>query len=178
MEQPDKTYEAVDATSSHLEQQLEYKNVLLQVTQQLASAFDLTKTMPSVVESTCQVLKADSARIILTISNTKMVFSAGDLPATLVEADQAVLEAARNNGPTIINDPGRLKDLGIDAVMKAVAIWPLQQESRFQGALWIGFKEARDLTPGEHDLIGSVVLQTSAAITNMRLFQKAQNGRT
>ena len=64
MSQPGKTIESIEAVQAHLQQQLAEQALLLQVSQTLATSFELDNTMPQVVDCALKGTKADDARLV------------------------------------------------------------------------------------------------------------------
>ncbi len=181
VEQPGKTVEAFADMQARLQQQLAEQTLLLQVSQRLASGFDLTKTMPHVAQSAQQVAKASAARVVVSDMTGRASFGAGRLAKALADLDDHLLQLSQQIGQvTITNLADRAADPDYAPLAKrlgAVALWPLQVEIQHQGVLWLGYERPHEFTESEQTFLSTLAVQASIAIANARSYQEAKNGR-
>ncbi len=181
MEQPGITIEAFQGMQARLEQQLAEQGRLLKVSQRLASSFDLAETLPDVADATQQVSGARVARVVLGEHNVTAVYGAGSKAKALVTLDDPLLQIARQAGESIIADLSTVTSQQAYAPvakhLAAVALWPLQVETRGQGVLWIGFETPHDFSENELTFLSTLAVQASIAIARAHSYQEAQHGR-
>ncbi len=181
MAQSGKAVETVEEIQARLQKQLENQTQLLQVSQRLASSFDLAKTMPDVVRSALQATKAGAVRVAILSSGEYRSFGAGEHSELLAPLDQPILKLARETGPKTINDlsnsSGSQIYQSLAGQLGAAGWWPLQTEGRYQGVLWLGYRLPHIFTESETTFISTLAALAAAAIANARSYQEALNGR-
>ncbi|GAB4527263.1 MAG: hypothetical protein Kow0063_02340 [Anaerolineae bacterium] len=181
MAQSGRAIEAFEELQARLEQQLEEQALLLQVSQWLASSFDLAKTMPQVAQAAHQAASADVARVVLGDEIASNGFGAGRLAAELAHFDPLILSLSRQIGQAILTDLSRFaNDVAygpLAARLSAVALWPLPVETRQQGILWLGYETPHTFTESETTFLSTLAGEAAIAIANARSYQEAQRGR-
>ncbi len=181
MAQSGRAVEVFEELQARLQQQLEEQALLLQVSQWLASSFDLAKTMPQVAQAALQAANADSARIVLGDESASSGFGAGRLAAELAHFDPLVFALSRRVGQAVLTDlhrPAGDVDYSPLAVrLSAVALWPLPVESRLQGILWLGYEQPHPFSESEKTFLSTLAGEAAIAIANAHSYQEAQHGR-
>ncbi|MFC1959679.1 ATP-binding protein [Chloroflexota bacterium] len=181
MAQTDQAVEATTETQADLKQKLAEQTLLLQVSQQLTSSFDLTRTMPQVVTGALQAAQADTARLVLCPGEDRTVFTAGTKPANPAALDEYAIQHAKNTACTVENLTQATSSnpayVPFSEQFSALAIWPLQVEQHFLGTLWLGYKNPHTFTSAENTFLSTLVEQAATAIVNAQSYQQAKNGR-
>jgi PAS domain S-box-containing protein len=173
--QPGKTIESIEAVQAHLQQQLAEQALLLQVSQTLATSFELDNTMPQVVDCALKGTKADAARLVLLSGEAPIVYSTGTLNEQLAPYDTAVATIA--DSLKVPDTAANTHFEGISSAAGAFGIWPLNVEKQLLGVLWVAYNEPHTFTETEDTFLITLASQAAVAVANAQLFQESQNGR-
>jgi PAS domain S-box-containing protein len=95
--------------------------------------------------------------------------------------DGDVLTITRSEGPIRIENVNRaravLDVVAVSGRIQALAAFPLRHESRYQGALWLGFETPHTFSESEVSFLTTLAGQAALAVANTRLYDAAEGGR-
>jgi signal transduction histidine kinase len=168
-----------------LKARLDEMGLLMNASQEFARSFDLSKSLPPILEGIRELTHADLVRLALehpeTTEGRLEVYSAGKDPGNWAALDSQVLMLTREKGRFTLENPGRAKAvLNIEALLAAIEALssiPLRNEDLFVGALWLGYQQPHVFTPDELRLLSILSAQLGVAVSNTRLFQRAEQER-
>ena len=168
-----------------LKARLDEMSLLMNASQEVARSFDLSKSLPPILEGIKDLTSADLVRLALehpeSFEGRLEVYSTGHDPGNWAALDPQVLALTREKGRFTLENPGRAKAvLNIEALaapVEALSSVPLQNEDVFVGALWLGYRQPHGFTPDELRLLSILSAQLGVAVSNMRLFQRAEQER-
>ncbi len=169
-----------------LKARLDEMKLLLKVSQHVSTSFELTKIMPPILEGALDVAGADLVRLALLepvsgVGNLSSSFQAGDDPGNWSTLDSQLLDLCQIRGTFVLENPARARAvLDLSALaepIKALGALPVKCEDRFAGILWLGHKRSHMFLPDEIDLLSILAGQLGIALSNVQLFQRAEQER-
>ncbi|MGD8632918.1 MAG: ATP-binding protein, partial [Anaerolineales bacterium] len=168
-----------------LRARLNEMSLLMSASQEVTRNFDLSKSLPTILEGIRELTSADLVRLALehpeTFEGRLEVYSSGGDPGNWAALDPQVLALTRDKGRFTLENPGRAKAvLNIEALstpIEALSSVPLQNEDVFVGALWLGYRQSHVFTSDELRLLSILSAQLGVAVSNTRLFQRAEQER-
>lgn len=168
-----------------LKARLDEMGLLMTASQEVARSFDLADSLPAILDGTRDLTHADLVRLTLehpdTLDDRLEVYSAGVDPGNWGALDAQVLALTREKGRFTLENPGRAKAVlkieSLSVPLEALTSVPLQNEDVFVGALWLGYRHSHIFTPDELRLLSILSAQLGVAVSNTRLFQRAEQER-
>jgi signal transduction histidine kinase/HAMP domain-containing protein len=168
-----------------LKARLDEMSLLMNASQEVTRSFDLSKSLPPILHGIRNLANADLVRLALehpeTYEGRLEVFSDGDDPGNWAALDSQVLALTREKGRFTLENPGRatavLKIEALSSPLEALSSVPLENEGIFVGALWLGYRQSHVFTPDELRLLSILSAQLGVAVSNTRLFQRAEQER-
>lgn len=168
-----------------LKARLDEMGLLMNASQEVTRSFDLAKSMPAILEGIRDLTDADLVRLALehpeTFEGRLEVYSTGADPGNWKALDAQVLALTRDKGRFTLENPGRARAVlniqALSAPLEALSSVPLQNEDVFVGALWLGYKQSHVFTADELRLLSILSAQLGVAVSNTRLFQRAEQER-
>ena len=175
------TFEAMRA---RLKDRLEELSLLLAITHRVAENLNLEASLPPILDAAIAATGAGGARLVIepeAASAAPEVFSCGEAADDMAPLDGDVLAITEKDGPFTIENVTRARAvLDVAAVagrVQAAAAFPLRHESRYQGALWLGYDKPHTFSKSELDFLTTLAGQAALAIANHRLYEAAEGGR-
>jgi PAS domain S-box-containing protein len=168
-----------------LKARLDEMSLLMNASQEFTRSFDLSRSLPPILDGIRELTDADLVRLSLehpeTFESRLEVYSAGVDPGNWAALDSQVLALTRDKGRFTLENPGRAKAVlnieALSAPIEALSSIPLQNEDVFVGALWLGYRQPHVFTPDELRLLSILSAQLGVAVSNTRLFQRAEQER-
>jgi len=169
-----------------LKARLDEMGLLLTASQQVSRSFDLAISMPPILHGLREITHADLVRLALADSGrtqaTLEVYSAGEDPGNWGALDAQVLDLGRAKGRFTLENPARARAvLKIDALsrpLESMTAVPLKHEDAFVGVLWLGYRYPHVFTSDELRLLSILAAQLGVAVSNARLYHRAEQERT
>ena len=168
-----------------LKARLDEMGLLMTASQETSRSFDLAVSLPPILGGIRELANADLVRLALehpgTLDGRLDVFSSGADPGNWAVLDGQVLALTREKGRFTLENPGRARAvLNIESLTEALESLtsaPLMNEEVFVGALWLGYRHSHVFTPDELRLLSILSAQLGVAVSNTRLFQRAEQER-
>jgi PAS domain S-box-containing protein len=162
-------------------------DLLLAVSQRVASSLDLTKFLPPILDGVRGLTNADLVRIIVapdsgTSEGELEGYHVGHAPGGWTSLDGQVLELCRERGHFILENPNRARALlDLDEIrekLSSLVAFPILNEDDFVGCLWIGHRDPFDYTNNETNIISIISGHLGVAVTNARLYHQGEEERS
>jgi PAS domain S-box-containing protein len=171
---------------SSLKSRLEEMGLLLEVSQTLASSFELKHALPPILAGIQQLCDADLVRLLLLPAGNEAggkleTFEEGSDTGNWASLDEQVISLCLQGGQFVLQNPSRassvLEIASLTEAVETIMGMPIKAKEIFLGALWIAHRKPHAYTPAEHDLLSIIAGQLEASVTNARLYQIAEQER-
>ena len=167
-----------------LKQRLDELSLLLGVSHDVSSSIDLNQSMPVILQGTLRGTGAAGARAVLVnpSGGHPLTFGEGPASAAMAELDRPIMFQLRDKPEMLLATPNQIISAlfleRTDALpVRAIFAIPLHAHDRFQGIVWLGYRQPRNFSMEERNLLHTLVGQTSVVVENARLFATAEGGR-
>ena len=169
-----------------LQARLSEMDLLLASSQRLASSFDLGGILPPILEGVGRLLRADHVRVVLLGSEPDPAgkaesYFAGKDRGNWASLDTQVVELARQRGKFLLENPGRARAVlnlaQVTEPLQGLVALPLRDEQTFIGVMWLGYRRSQALPPDTSNLLTILAAQIGVAVSNARLFHRAEQER-
>ena len=169
-----------------LKDRIEEQNLLLSVSQGIASYLDLESALQPILEAALSN-GGSMARIVLVpeqdtdpYSNTPTSFGLGDTLKYYSYLDEQVMALTRSRDVVTLNNliRGRVLNLNPEALNPAAIISvPIRHNNHFLGILWTAYDQPRSFPETEVKFLSTLSSDVSLAVTNIRLYKSAELGK-
>lgn len=173
-----------DQMQRALKQRLGELSLLLSVSQDVSSSIDLNQSMPVILQGTLRGTGAAGARAVLVnpSGGHPLTFGEGPAAKAMAELDRSIMFQLRDKPELLMTTPSQIiatlfLERSDPLPVKAIFAIPLYLHDRFQGIVWLGYRQPRNFTVEERNLLHTLVGQTSVVVENARLFATAEGGR-
>ncbi len=164
--------------------QLNDLSLLLGTSHDVSTSIDLTQGIPAVLRGALRGTGAAGARAVVLNPSGGAPLSFGEGPAApaMKALDRPIMTRLRHMQELMLATPNQIRaalELNRDAeppVPALVAI-PLYSHDRFQGILWLGYRQAHSYDISERNLLVTLASQTAVLVENARLYAIAEGGR-
>ncbi|MCB8944850.1 MAG: PAS domain S-box protein [Ardenticatenaceae bacterium] len=167
-----------------LKQRLDELSLLLSVSHDVSSSIDLNQSMPVILQGTLRGTGAAGARAVLVnpSGGHPLTFGEGPAAPAMAELDRPIMFQLRDKPEMLLASPNQIvSTLFLERAdplpVRAIFAIPLHAHDRFQGIVWLGYRQPRNFTMDERNLLHTLVGQTSVVVENARLFATAEGGR-
>lgn len=176
---------AFERMRTALRAKLNEMDLLLAVSQSVASSLDLSKVLPPIIEGIRELTEADLVRLILVSeqegSPATEGYQAGQDPGNWSELDGQVLQLSKERGYFILENPSRAQALlnlnRLEADLEALMALPIINEDQFLGCIWVGHRSPYAFLGSERNLLLIIAGQLGVAIANARSYRRAEQER-
>ncbi len=171
---------------SSLKSRLDDMSLLLDVNQHLASSFELKHALPPILSGMQKLCSADMVRLLLLPSADESPggfesYQTGSDPGNWASLDEQVISLCLQGGQFVLENPSRagaVLELGaLKAVMATILGIPIQSKDAFIGVIWMAHSKPHAYSTAEFDLLAIIARQLEASVTNVRLYQLAEQER-
>ncbi len=164
--------------------QLNDLSLLLGTSHDVSTSIDLNQGIPAILRGALRGTGAAGARAVVLNPSGGNPLSFGEGPAAeaMKALDRPIMTRLRHLQELMLATPNQIRaalDLEREAeppVPALVAI-PLYSHDRFQGILWLGYRQAHSYDVSERNLLVTLASQTAVLVENARLFATAEGGR-
>ncbi|MCA9897137.1 MAG: PAS domain S-box protein [Ardenticatenaceae bacterium] len=164
--------------------QLNDLSLLLGTSHDVSTSIDLNQGIPAILRGALRGTGAAGARAVVLNPSGGNPLSFGEGPAAeaMKSLDRPIMTRLRHMQELMLATPNQIRAaLGLDKdaeppVPALVAI-PLYSHDRFQGILWLGYRQAHSYDISERNLLVTLATQTAVLVENARLFATAEGGR-
>lgn len=174
---------AFERMRERLRARLEELNLLLRVSQGIAGSLNLDQSLPPLLNGALAATRGGGIRLIIPAADgaPPIFYAAGALSAVMEPLDNDMLALVETEGRIVLENLARARAvISADKVagqVQALIALPLRQQSRYLGALWIGFDHAHAFTEAEVNFVSTLAGQAAVAVSNTRLFEASEGGR-
>ena len=178
MKQSGSPTETLEQVQVRLQHQINRQSLLLSVTQQLASDFDLSNNMVAVAEAVRESTGAESVRVVVNdLDGELQSFGVGANTERLHMLDSAVCELSASKDSSCVLQRGMPQFPKHDLPIHEIAIWPLNAGQVSQGCIWIAHNTPLHLDETTEHFISTLAGYAAQSIVHTQKFQHAQYGR-
>ncbi len=176
--------QAFERMRRSLQQQFNDKSLMLQVSQDISTSIDIEHGLPTILRGILRGTGAAGVRAIVLnpMSRHPLAFADGPVGDVMAPFDRQVVQAARQQEELILNTPEQIRhcfDLPVQASLpvQAMVSVTLYSKSKFQGVLYLGYRQARVIEESELNLLRTLAGQASVLVENAHLYATAEGQR-
>jgi PAS domain S-box-containing protein len=166
-----------------LKQRLDDLMLLLNVSHEVASTVDINQGMPAILQGVLRGTGAAGSRAVVRNPNNPypLIFAEGPAAESLAALDRAVMKQVRQPGTEEVSY-GRPEEiceaLGIThSPVAALFAIPLRSHAKFQGVLYLGYRQPHYVDQTERNLLHTLAGQATVLVENAHLYAMAEGGR-
>lgn len=167
-----------------MKQRLNELLLLLGVSQDVSNSIDINQGMPTILRGALRGTVASGARAVVLNPSGGYPLTYGEGPAAAAMAvlDRQLMTRLRHSKELMSISPEQTRaalelpemaEIPVQAVL-AVALY---SHDRFQGVLWLGYRQAHSFDLIERNLLQTLAGQAAVLVENARLFATAEGGR-
>lgn len=167
-----------------LKKRLDELSLLLSVSQGVSTSMDINQGLPTILRGVLRGTGAAGARAVVLNPSGRQPVTFGEGPGSRSMAlfDRQMMGLLRQKGELILAAPEQVQtcfDLpqNQDLPIKALIGLTLTTNERFQGILWLAYRQAHPFDETEVSLLRTLASQASVLVENSRLFATAEGGR-
>jgi PAS domain S-box-containing protein len=167
-----------------LKKRLDELSLLLNVSQGVSTSMDINQGLPAILKGVLRGTGAAGTRAVVLNPSGRQPVTFGEGPAARSMAlfDRQIMSLLRQKAELILGTPEQIQicfDLpeSRELPIRALIGLPLSTNERFQGILWVGYRQAHAFDETETNLLRTLASQASVLVENSRLFATAEGGR-
>lgn len=159
-------------------------SLLLGVSHEVSGGMDINQGMEAVLRGALRGTGAAGARAVVLNPSGGYPLQFGEGPAarTMSSLDRRLMSRLRHESELMLTSPNAIRqalalpETASLPVAAFIAI-PLHSNERFQGILWLGYRQEHMFDQTERDLLHTLTGQAAVLVENARLFATAEGGR-
>lgn len=166
-----------------LKNRLDELSLLLSVSHDVSASIDINHSMPAMLKGALRGTGASGARAIVfnPSGGTPLTFGEGPSAEPMSILDRAIATRLRTVREIMLSTPNQIRaelNLAENAVLPIPALIAiaLYSRERFQGVLWLGYRQNHRFDLAERNLLYTLSSQASILVENARLFATAEGG--
>lgn len=158
-------------------------SLLLSVSHNVAANIDINQGMLAILRGALRGTGAAGARAVVLNPSGGHPLTFGEGPAAegMAALDREIMVRVRNSKGLILATPAQMRGVfninEPELPVSALIAIPLNFDSRFQGVLWLGYRQAHSIDPSAHTLLQTLAGQAAVLAENAHLFAAAEGGR-
>ncbi len=167
-----------------LKRHLDEQALLLAVSKSVASSIDLQQGMPAILKGALRGTGAAGVRVVVSNPAGRQPLSFGEGPASqsMSAYDRQVNALLFDHRELNLSSPEQvvrtLKANGNrDSLPRAMIALPLAEHNRYQGVIWLTYRQAHQFDQAELNFLRTLASQASVLVENARLYAMAEGGR-
>jgi PAS domain S-box-containing protein len=167
-----------------LKKRLDELSLLLNVSQGVSTSMDINEGLPAILKGILRGTGAAGARAVVLNPSGRHPVTFGEGPAarSMAPFDRQMMGLLRQKGELTLWAPEQIQtcfDLPDhrELPVKALIGLTLSTNERFQGILWLGYRQPHSFDETEISLLRTLASQASVLVENSRLFATAEGGR-
>lgn len=175
---------AFEQMQRSLQKRLDELSLLLSVSQNVAASIDIRAGMPAVLQGALRGTGAAGVRVVVLNPNSTHPLTFGEGPAAVAMApyDRQLMSLIRQQGELQLPAAREVQaalhlDEGQALPVRALIAIPLLSGSRFQGVMWLGYRQPHAFGQSELNLLHTLAGQAAVLVVNGYLFASAEGGR-
>ena len=164
--------------------QLNDLSLLLGTSHDVSTSIDLNQGIPAILRGALRGTGAAGARAVVLNPSGGNPLSFGEGPAaeSMKALDRPIMTRLRHMQELMLATPNQIRaaldlDREAEPPVPALVAIPLYSHDRFQGILWLGYRQAHSYDISERNLLVTLASQTAVLVENARLFATAEGGR-
>ncbi|MCC6607032.1 MAG: PAS domain-containing protein [Anaerolineae bacterium] len=164
--------------------QLNDLSLLLGTSHDVSTSIDLNQGIPAILRGALRGTGAAGARAVVLNPSGGNPLSFGEGPAaeSMKALDRPIMTRLRHLQELMLATPNQIRaalelDRDDEPPVPALVAIPLYSHDRFQGILWLGYRQAHSYDISERNLLVTLASQTAVLVENARLFATAEGGR-
>lgn len=176
--------QAFERMRRSLQQQFNDKSLMLQVSQDISTSIDIEHGIPTILRGILRGTGAAGVRAIVLnpMSRHPLAFADGPVGDVMAPFDRHIVQMARQQEELILNTPEQIChafNLPVQASLpvQAMVSVTLYSKSKFQGVLYLGYRQARVIEESELNLLRTLAGQASVLVENAHLYATAEGQR-
>lgn len=159
-------------------------SLLLGVSHEVSGSMDINQGMAAILRGALRGTGAAGARAVVLNPSGGYPLQFGEGPAAraMLALDRRLMSQLRHESELILSSEAAvrqafdLSETAVPPVAAFIAI-PLNSNERFQGILWLGYRQPHEFDQTERDLLHTLAGQAAVLVENARLFSTAEGGR-
>jgi PAS domain S-box-containing protein len=167
-----------------LKGRLDELSLLLHVSQDISSSINITQSMPVILQGALRGTGAAGARVLILNPSGRvpLSFTEGPAGAELAALDRPLMTLLRENKELALGSPRQMRaepglEPAVSLPFKALYALPIQSNNKFQGVLFLGYRQVREFSLSERTLLRTLAGQAAVLVDNAYLFANAEGGR-
>lgn len=159
-------------------------SLLLGVSQDVAATIDIEQGLGAILRGALRGTGAVGARAVVPnpAGGNPLTFGEGPSAAKMARLDRVIMTKLRHTPELVLSTPADVcQQLELEADFElptpALMAISLHSHDRFQGILWLGFRQAHTFDETERNLLSTLSTQAAVLVENARLFSTAESGR-
>lgn len=159
-------------------------SLLLGVSHEVSGSMDINQGMEAILRGALRGTGAAGARAVVLNPSGGYPLQFGEGPAARAMAtlDRQLMSQLRHQKELVLTHEAAIRQalsLAETAVLPTAAFIaiPLYSNERFQGILWLGYRQPHDFDQTEQNLLQTLAGQAAVLVENARLFATAEGGR-
>lgn len=167
-----------------MKKRLNELSLLLSVSHDVSTNIDLNQGMPAILRGALRGTGASGARaVVLNPSGgNPLTFSEGPASRNMAALDRRIMSKLRYTSELMLATPAEIRaalelDQSREVPIPALLAIPLHSHKRFQGVLWLGYRQANSFDLSERNLLHTLASQAAVLVGNAHLFATAEGGR-
>lgn len=166
-----------------LKGRLDELSLLLEVSQDISTSIDIKQSMPVVLQGAVRgVPGAVGARAVIVNPHgpAPLAFAEGPAGEAMDAFDRTLMATMRDKKELTFNSARRMGQMfGLrtqDLPVKALFVLPLQLNNQFRGVFYVGYRQQREFSNSERDLLHTLAGQAAVLVGNAQLYAQAESG--
>jgi PAS domain S-box-containing protein len=165
-----------------LKSRLDELSLLLDVSQNVSKSFDINQGMPIIMQGALRGTGAAGIRVVVLNPSGRqpLFFHEGPAGQPMAAFDRQIMSLVRQQQEMRLATPDQVRQqLGKnrDLPFGAMITLPLSTRSRFQGVLWLAYRQAHEFDQTELNFLRTLASHCSFLVENARLYATAEGGR-
>ncbi|HEX6385888.1 MAG TPA: ATP-binding protein, partial [Anaerolineae bacterium] len=167
-----------------IKKRLNELSLLLGVSHDVSTVIDLNQGMPAILRGALRGTGAAGARAVVLNPSGGYPLTYGEGPAADAMAilDRPIMTRLRHASELMLATPNQIRaalelDKDIAPPLPSLLAIPLHSHDRFQGILWLGYRQPHSFDLTERNLLRTLASQAAVLVENAHLFATAEGGR-
>ncbi|MCL4261765.1 MAG: PAS domain-containing protein [Anaerolineae bacterium] len=159
-------------------------SLLLGVSHDVATSIDIHEGIPAILRGALRGTGAVGARAVVPnpSGGAPMTFGEGAAAEQMAVLDRQIMTRLRHASELMLVTPEEIRSAlelppTAELPVPALLAIPLRSHDRFQGILWLGFRQTHSFDLTERNLLSTLSTQGAVLVENARLYATAESGR-
>ena len=159
-------------------------SLLLGVSHEVSANMDINQGIAAILRGALRGTGAAGARAVILNPSGSRPLQYGEGPAAhkMAKLDRQIMTQLRHNQELVLSSS---EEIQATLALAATAVLPissfiaiaLHSHDRFQGIIWIGYRQPHQFNQTERNLLQTLAGQAAVLVENARLFATAEGGR-